>query len=189
MLYPHDSSVADIEFVAFDFETTGLVAGKDRIVELGAVRFKGIQELGSFQAIVNPGIPISAEVVSIHGITTEMVSGKPTLKDVLPDFLGFIKDSVLIAHNAAFDTGFLRAALLEEKLPDIDNIILDTKDIAKRVFPGERSYGLQNLIAGLGIKTTAAHRALEDAKMCMKLFQREVEAMSFLGELSLSELL
>lgn len=184
-----NTSAADISFTAFDFETTGLHAGIDKIVEFGAVQFQDGKQTGSFEALCNPGIPIHPDAARVSGITDDMVAAEPSVQTVLARFIDFVGDSVLIAHNAQFDMGFLRAALLEFGLADMKNLVIDTQVLAKKAFPGQKSYSLQNLIAFLGIPPNTAHRAKDDAYMCMKLFQASSEALSFMGDITLGELM
>jgi DNA polymerase III epsilon subunit family exonuclease len=184
-----DQPVAEIEFTAFDFETTGLTPGVDRIVEFGAARFRGGQIIATFGRLANPGIVISEEASAVSGITNAMVAGQPSVEKTLPEFIQFTGDTILLAHNAPFDLAFLRAALLDSGMTDVKNPIIDTQVLAKRAFPKQKSYSLQNLIAFLKIPPNTAHRAEDDAVMCMKLFHACVESLSFMGDLTLGEVL
>jgi DNA polymerase-3 subunit epsilon len=184
-----NASVADTVFTAFDFETTGLHSGSDRIVEFGAVKFRGEEILGTFGELVNPGIPIPEEAAKITGIDDAMVAGKPRIDDVLDGFLEFIGDSILIAHNAGFDMGFLRAALAGSGRSDVTNLLIDTQQLAKRAFPGQKSYSLQNLALFLKFPLNNAHRAVDDSIQCMKLFTACARELSFMGEISIREVL
>ena len=184
-----DAAVDTVTFTAFDFETTGLYPASDRIIEFGAVRFRGSEMLAEFGALADPGIPIHEDARKVSGISAEMLAGKPAVQVVLPEFMEFVGDSILIAHNAGFDAGFLRAALQEHGYGELSNLIIDTQVLAQRAYPRQRSYGLQNLIAMLGIPPNTAHRALDDAVMCMKLFRACVQELSFMGDLPLSDVL
>ena len=99
----------DQEFVAFDLETTGLSSVTDRIIEIGAVILKNGQEVDRFQTFVDPERPLERKIVDLTGITDEMLKGAPKIEEVLPKFLEFVGDRVLVAHNSDFDTGFIRA--------------------------------------------------------------------------------
>ena len=99
----------DEEFVAFDLETTGLSASEDRIIEIGAVIMKNGQEIDRFQTFVDPKRTLERKIVELTGITQEMLAGAPLIEEVLPKFLEFVGDRVLVAHNSDFDTGFVRA--------------------------------------------------------------------------------
>ena len=183
------ASVSDIAFTAFDFETTGLEPALHKIIELGATRFHDREVIDTFEALVNPGVAIEADAGKISGITDEMVRDQPPIETVLSPFLDFIADTVLIAHNAAFDVGFLRAALEAASLPPISNLIIDTQVLAQKAYPRLKSYSLQNLVAELSLPQGNAHRALDDAQMCMRLFWACVDQMSFMGEITLGEVL
>lgn len=181
--------VTECTFVAFDFETTGLHPAVDRIVEFGAVRFAVGRELAEFGELADPGIPIHADASRVSGITTEMVAGKAPVEAVLPRFIEFAGSAILVAHNAEFDTGFLRAELQRAGLPTVENLIIDTQMLAQKAFPGKKSYSLQNLVEMLGIPANTAHRARDDARQCMRLFEHCVQALSFMGDLPLAEAL
>lgn len=182
-------SVSEITFVAFDFETTGLHPATDRIIELGAVKFRDRSVLGSFDMLVNPGIPVTEDAVKISGITADMLAAKPAVERALPDFLEFIAETVLVAHNAPFDMSFLRAALELAGMGDVTNTVVDTQVLAQKAYPRLKSYSLQNLVAELGLAQGNAHRALDDAIMCKDLFLSCADALSFMGEITLGEVL
>jgi DNA polymerase III epsilon subunit family exonuclease len=189
MSVDQSSPVASVTFAALDFETTGLYPASDRIVEFGAVVFRNGEVVGTFERLANPGIPIGADAAAVSGISDADVAGAPPVEQVVPEFVDFLGDAVLMAHNAPFDLGFLRAAVQELGHGDIENTIIDTQLLAMKAFPKRRSYGLQNLAAELGLPPNRAHRALDDAMMCMRLFQRCVDELSFMGELELAEVL
>jgi DNA polymerase III subunit epsilon len=181
--------VTSCTFVAFDYETTGLHPAVDRIVEFGAVRFTIGRELGEFGELANPGIPINPDASRVSGITTDMLLGRPSVEAVLPRFMEFAGPAILVAHNAEFDTGFLRAELQRAGLPTVQNLIIDTQALARKAFPGKKSYSLQNLVEMLGIPANNAHRARDDARQCMRIFEHCVEALSFMGDLPLADVL
>jgi DNA polymerase-3 subunit epsilon len=165
------STLKDTVFIAFDFETTGLYPGRDRIVEFGAVKFRGTEEIDKFEALVNPGMEIHPDAAKVSGIDNEMVKDKPALESVIPQFVEFLKDAVLIAHNAEFDYKFLAKQLERQDLGELKNTVLDTIPIARAALNGQKSYALQKLAEYLGIRVDAAHRALDDSRVCMELFQ------------------
>lgn len=183
-------AVSRTTFVAIDFETTGLYPATDRIVEFGAVTFRGETVIATFDALANPGMPISPDAAAVSGISDADVRDAPPVAAILPRFVEFVGTSVIVAHNAPFDVGFLRAALHDQGDGALlDNPIVDTQALAVRCFPRRRSYALQNLAAELGLPQNRAHRALDDATMCMRLFNRCVAELSFMGDLALGELL
>jgi len=155
-------------FVAFDVETTGLDSRADKIVEIAAVKFDNRGIIARFSTLINPGIPMPAEATRVNNINDDMLAGKPSLNEVLPDFLHFIKGAVLSAHNAPFDCGFINKNLNT----GLDNRIADTLVLSRELFPGLRSYSLQNLAAALELSTQNAHRAEDDAILCMEILMR-----------------
>lgn len=189
MIIDTTQGVTEFTFVAFDFETTGLHPAVDRVVEFGAVRFTVGTEVAEFEELANPGMQINADAARVSGITDEMVAGKPPVDVVLPRFMEFVGDAILIAHNAEFDTSFLRAELQRAGRPTVENLIIDTQTLAQKAFPGKKSYSLQNLVEMLGIPANTAHRARDDARQCMRLFEHCVQAMSFMGDLPLADVL
>lgn len=157
-------------FTAFDIETTGLNPELDKIAEIGAIKFDNRGIIARFSTLINPGIPMPPEAGKVNNISDEMLAGKPSIGEVLPDFLQFINNSVLIAHNAPFDCGFINHQLGERSLPGLTNTMADTLVCSREAFPGLRSYSLQNLARDLGISSADAHRAEDDARLCMEIF-------------------
>lgn len=168
-----DRRLEDISFVAFDTETTGLWAPSHRLVELAGVRCRLSGEPDSiWQSLINPGCPIPADVIPIHGITDSMVAGAPPAERALADFFSFCgDDTVLIAHNAPFDISFVAAELdrVERALPA--NSVLDTVDLYRRHFTALPSYSLESIVQHFNIGSVQAHRALADAELVRLAFQ------------------
>ena len=189
MAMDSSQSVAQVTFTAFDFETTGLNPATDRIIEMGAVKFKGSEIVGEYQTLVDPGIPLQPGASEITGITPTMLEGQPAVSDVLPQFIEFLGDTVLVAHNAGFDIAFLRAALETTDLGAVKNPLIDTQVLAQKAYPRQKSYSLQSMVELLRIPPNNAHRALDDAVMCMKLFHSCVQELSFMGEITLGEVM
>jgi DNA polymerase-3 subunit epsilon len=161
-----------LEFVAFDTETTGLWAPSNRIVEVGAVKFRlGQTDCQRFQALVNPERSIPLETIRVHNITDSMVKSAETIKPVLEQFLEFCgADSILIAHNALFDISFIGCEMDRVGLSLPNNQILDTVDIFRKFHPGLDSYSLLSLAQQFKISRTQNHRATDDAALVWKLF-------------------
>jgi len=158
-------------FVAFDVETTGLVPGVDRVVELAAIAFRGDEVLEGFSRLINPGVPLLPAASRLTGITDDLLAGAPTAAAALPDFLCVLRRGTPVAHNAVFDVGFVCDELERAGLPAPEGPVLDTRGLARRAFPGQFSYGLANLARELKLVTPGAHRALADADSCRQLFQ------------------
>jgi len=172
------ATLGRIRFVAFDFETTGLSPVTDRVVEIGAAAFRMREtdgtwvavEDGRYETLVNPGCPIPAVVSAIHGIDDLAVSAAPTFAEAAGEFLAFIGGSILIAHNAPFDMGFLKAETTRAGIENPPNPAYDTIAIAKTAISGLPSYSLKSLAASFSIEQNAAHRGGDDARVCMELF-------------------
>ena len=164
-------------FVAFDTETTGLLALSHYIVELAAVKFRlESDETEQFQELVKPGIPMPEEVIAIHGISDEMVSDASSIAEVLPSFIEFCgPDSILIAHNAPFDISFVAQELKRNKLTFGETRVIDTVDIFRRFYPGLPGYALLTLARQFEIADSQSHRALADAELVHQLFEKAAE--------------
>ena len=181
--------LTDLIFSAFDIETTSLTPVKDRIVEIGSIKFRNGEIIDTFQEMIDPEMPISPGASAVNGITGEMVRGQPTIEQVLPRFLSFIDGSVPVAHNASFDVGFLAYDISRFALTPTANPILDTMKMAKNCYPYLYNYSLDNLAWQLNIQSDGLHRALADARACMELFSMCLKKIDLYGKLSLSELI
>ena len=157
-------------FTAFDTETTGLEPKLNRVVEAGAIRFDSIGVSARFNALINPMVPMPPEVTKINGITDAMLMKEPSAGEVIPDFMEFIGDTPIIAHNAPFDVAFINEELARLGRPPLKNRVIDTRIFAKELFPSLKSYRLQDLARHFSITAIDAHRAEDDARVCMELF-------------------
>ena len=165
----------DQEYVALDLETTGLDSNRDTIIELGAVKFQGSDEIDVFRTFVNPGRSIPEFVQRLTGITPKHVQRAPSFSSVADELGDFIGAHPVIGHNIAFDIGFLAS----HGLP-LDNPAYDTWDLASVVLPRTMQYSLKHLTAYLGVVHTEAHRALSDAQATRGVF---VELLRRMAEL------
>ncbi|RZQ59402.1 DEDD exonuclease domain-containing protein [Amycolatopsis suaedae] len=181
----------DTTFVVFDLETTGGKPGPHGITEIGAVKVRGGEVLGEFATLVNPAEPIPPQIVSLTGITTAMVYDAPRIERVLPAFLEFISGAVLVAHNAPFDTGFMRTACQAHGYTWPKAAVVCTVRLARRVVSRQEtpSYRLSALSMLLGSRTRPTHRALEDAKATVDVLHALLERVGSVGVQSLEELL
>ncbi|HEX2134155.1 MAG TPA: DEDD exonuclease domain-containing protein [Actinophytocola sp.] len=177
-------------FVVFDLETTG-VSDEDTITEIGAVKVRGGEVLGEFATLVDPGRGIPPEVVSLTGITDAMVHAAPRLDAVLPAFLEFAAGAVLVAHNAGFDTNFVRKACLRHGYRWGRPTVVCTVQLARRVLTREEapSCRLGTLAELLHARTKPTHRALADARATVDVFHTLLERVGSIGVQSLEELL
>ena len=155
-------------YVVFDIETTGFNSVNDRIIEIGAVRVVEGEIKETFSEFVNPERPIPYKITQLTTITDDMVKDAETIDKVMPKILEFVGDSVLVAHNADFDIGFLKYNANELGL-SLDNTYLDTLRLAKDLFPDYKKYKLGKIAENLGIKVEVAHRALDDVDTTVKV--------------------
>jgi len=174
----------ELTFVAFDLETTGLSPQLDRIVEIGAVKYVDGREVAHYGVLVNPEMPMPPGASAVNGITDAMLEGKPTIREVLPGFLAFVGDAVLVAHNASFDLGFVRSAMARQGLGQLPNDFVDTRIMAQKAYPGRPNYKLQSLALDLGVKALEAHRAEDDARVCLEVFQACLKQLNPGGQTS-----
>ena len=166
-----NSKRQDIEttYCVLDLETTGLSFRTEKITEVGIMKIKNGKVIDTFETFVNPEKPIPYKVVEVTKITDDMVKDAPKIDEVFPKILEFVGDSVLVAHNADFDIGFLKynASELGYKL---ENTYIDTLRLAKDLFPNYKKYKLGIIAENLGIKVEVAHRALDDVDTTVKVF-------------------
>jgi DNA polymerase III subunit epsilon len=178
----HEVSVLpEIPFVAFDTETTGLHAS-DRLVELGAVRFRAGMVEDEWSTLVNPGCPIPRAATAVHGIRDEDVARSASCSRVLPTFLGFIDGAALVAHNAPFDLRVMALELLRAGLPLPDNPVLDTCALSRRLGVEVPNHRLGTLARAFGVPQGRAHRALTDARVAKDLLQAYFRALGRTAE-------
>lgn len=162
-------------FTAFDTETTGLKPEEEKILEIGAISFDKLGIRARYNVLINPQKKILPEVTRVNGIDDSMVSDKLTFAENAGYFLDFIKDSILIAHNMPFDLSFVNKELKYINLPPIENKTADTLKLAKEILPELGKYNLQFLAKYFQINVVNAHRAEDDARVCMELFLKLLE--------------
>ncbi|WP_336086037.1 DEDD exonuclease domain-containing protein [Nocardia sp. SSK8] len=186
-----ETPLYDTTFVVVDLETTGTSPEGDSITEIGAVKVRGGEVLGEFATLVNPGFAIPPAIVQITGITTAMVYEAPRIEAVLPGFLEFAAGAVLVAHNARFDTAFLKAAAARQELEWPNPQVLCTVKLARRVLTKDEapSARLGVLARVLGASTTPTHRALDDARATVDVLHALIARVGNQGVHSLTELL
>ena len=159
----------DTTYCVLDLETTGFSAVTEKITEVGIMKVKNGEVIDEFSCFVNPEKPIPQRVVEVTNITDEMVKDAETIDKVFPKVLEFIKGSVLVAHNADFDVGFLKQNAKNLGY-DFDFTYVDTLGLAKKLFPDYKKYKLGKIAENLGIKVLVAHRALDDVDTTVKVF-------------------
>ncbi len=181
----------EVTFVIVDLETTGTSAGRSEITEIGAVKTRGGEVIGEFQSLVKPEESvISPFVARLTGITHALVDDAPSIRSVLPSFLEFAIGSVLVAHNAPFDIGFLRAACERLDYHWPQPTVLDTVTLARRVLGRDevRNHKLSTLAAHFGTAVEPDHRALSDARATGEVLHRLLERFGSYGITTLEDL-
>lgn len=170
-------NINGLEIVVFDVETTGLspIDG-DRIVEIAAMKVRGLEVVDQFYSLVNPKRFLPAAAMSVNGITEDMIADAPFSEDVLPKFVDFVGGACVAGHNVRFDLNFVCYELslhnrkLKEQTPAID-----TLKMAKELFPYLSTYKLAYLARALGISVNQTHRALADVEITVKVLLRLIE--------------
>lgn len=159
------------DYVVIDIETTGLDSRFDDIIELAAVRVSNAQITDKFQSLVKPGQPIPPYITDLTGISDQMVAGASLLESTLPQFLSFVGDSIVVAHNANFDINFIYdfARLLD--LPPFSNDFIDTLRLSRRLFPQWDNHKLGTLTQELNIPRAEEHRALSDCIQASRCYE------------------
>ena len=186
-----DRRLSELAYTVFDTETTGLEPSKgDEIIQIGAARIVNNRLLRqeTFDQLVDPEMPLKPESIPIHGITDDMVRGQPNIDAVLPAFHAFCEDTVLIAHNAAFDMRFLQ---MKEERTGIrfSQPVLDTLLLSAVVHPNQESHKLDTILERLGITIGARHNALEDALATGAVFLKLIPLLEEQGIVTLRQAL
>ena len=163
--------------VIFDLETTGLSASNCEIIEFGAVKIRKGEIVDRFSRFVKPKELIPEEITRLTSITNEMVKDASPIEEVLPDFLAFTEGALLIAHNANFDTGFVRAAAQKCSLP-FENPYLDTVAISRYVNPSLKNHKLDTIAEDYGFGDFHHHRAVDDAEVLAKIYLEMIARLS-----------
>ena len=164
------------EYIVFDIETTGLSQKKNKIIEIGAVKVKDGEEIDRFSEFINPEEPIPYSIEQLTSITDEMVMHAPTVDVILPKFLEFCGDDIVVAHNAAFDTGFIKKNAKDLGMK-FDNTIMDTMTLSHVLLPELGKFTLDRVCKALNVKNEHHHRAVDDANATAKIFVKLYEML------------
>ena len=179
----------DVTFCVIDLETTGGSVHDCGITEVGAVKLRGGECLGTFQTLVDPGRAIPPEITVLTGITHDMVARAPRVEAVLPSLLEFIGEAVIVGHNVRFDVSFVDAALTADGRPRLANRVLDTLSLARRLLRDEvPNCKLGTLADRLRLDHRPSHRALDDALATGELLHVLIERAGALGVTGLDDL-
>jgi DNA polymerase-3 subunit alpha (Gram-positive type) len=175
-------------YVVFDTETTGLNAVENTLIEIAAVKMKGMEIIDQWTTLIDPETTISPKITELTGITNEMVQGQPKLAEALSNFREFVGDAVLVAHNAEFDLGFITVCAARVGMPEWTNPVLDTLPLARRLYPNERNHRLKTLTQKFNVELVNHHRALDDTVATAKVFQHMLKDLKDRGITRLSML-
>ena len=184
--YPKGQTL-NTTYCVLDLETTGFSAVTEKITEIGVMKVQNGEVVDEFSCFVNPQKHIPERVTEVTNITDEMVKNAETIEQVFPKLLAFLEDSVIVAHNASFDVGFLKqtAQTLGYKF---DYSYIDTLSLAKDLFPDYKKYKLGKIAENLGIKVEVAHRALDDVDTTVKVFKVMLEMLSKKGATTIEDI-
>lgn len=183
----HDAiDLCETSFVVFDLETTGAKAPPCRITEIGAYKVENCELVGEFHTLVNPEVPIPPFITSLTGISDDMVRDAPRFCEVVDDFLRFIGESVLVAHNSPFDLGFLNheIGLVHEECR-VGNPALCTVQLSRRLLPDIENHKLKTVASYYSVDLINHHRASDDARATAKIF---INLLKMLNEQGINDL-
>jgi DNA polymerase-3 subunit epsilon len=190
LLDERGTPLADATFCVLDLETTGGSRTDDMITEIGVVKVRRGECLGTFHTLVNPGRAIPPQITVLTGLTDAVVSTAPRIETVLGTLVDFLGDAVFVGHNASFDLGFLRAALARDDRPDYRPAVVDTAALARRLLRDEvPNHRLSTLADRLRLDHKPTHRALDDALATTDLLHLLIERATGLGVLGIDDLL
>lgn len=158
------------DYIVFDLETTGFNPYENNIIEIGALKYKNNEKIDEYKVLINPQEHISSVITRITGINDEMVKDCKTIDEVFPDFINWIEDYTLIAHNSSFDLGFIEANIKKLNLEMIDNKCIDTLALARNCITETADHKLETLKKHFKLKYNS-HRALEDCYVTNYVYQ------------------
>lgn len=182
-----DKSDLDTDYLVFDIETTGLKSNSDTIIEIGAVRVSKGEIVDRFQSFVNPGRPIPYEIIKLTGIHNEDVRTAPYIEEVLPEFLDYVQDRVVVAHNAGFDMSFINEACRVQGI-DFKPRVLDTVALARNLLSELKNVKLDTLAKYFDIELLNHHRADQDAYCTAEILIELLKIAKEKGATNLSDL-
>jgi DNA polymerase-3 subunit epsilon len=159
------------DYVVVDLETTGLDPVRDDIIEIGSIRVTGGEIADSFSVLVSPGYEIGGFITQLTGITNDMLAGAPDIRTVLPAFLDFAGDSMIIGHNVNFDINFLYSNCVSVLGQPFSNDFIDTMRLSRRLFPQHGHHRLCDLIRRFEIGDAVGHRALADVMQTNRCYE------------------
>lgn len=159
------------DYIVFDIETTGLDSSYDEVIEIGAIKVKNNKTVSKFNSLVKPKNEIDEYITELTGITNEMVKDAPTIEEVLPDFMDYIGNDILIGHNVNFDINFIYDNLYRNKLDVLTNDFIDIMRISRKLLPELPHHRLIDLAKYFKIDSTNNHRSLKDCEITMNVYE------------------
>ena len=177
----------DSEYVVFDIETTGLSPRYNKIIEIGAVKIKNGKIQDTFSEFINPEVPIPYTITKLTSITDQMVMEASTIDEILPKFMEYVGDAILVAHNASFDTGFIKEFCRQLDIP-FDSTIMDTMTLAHVLIPELGKYTLDRLCKQFNVSLEHHHRACDDAAATAEIFLKMLKMVHDKGVDTVNEL-
>jgi DNA polymerase-3 subunit alpha (Gram-positive type) len=184
-----DCPLEGTTFVVFDLETTGFNAGgDDKIIEFGAVKLQDGKIIDRFEQLVDPKRPLADKIIEITNITDEMLKGMPSEEEVLKEFISWIGDAPLVAHNAPFDTSFLKSACTKYNLPELKNTVIDTLELSRNLNPTWGRHGLKYLVNRYNVTLENHHRAVHDAEATALVFSKMISELKDINITKINEI-
>jgi len=174
---PIEERLEDATYVVFDVETTGLSSVYDTIIEIAGVKMKKGEIIDRYESFANPHRPLPEKIIEITQITDDMLVNAPEVEEVLQEFYEWVGDSVLVAHNAMFDIGFLNVGYEKINLPKVQNAVIDTLELARYLFPQLGNHRLNTLCNHLNVELVQHHRAIYDAEATAYLFWKLIDQL------------
>ena len=159
------------DYIIFDIETTGLDSSYDEVIEIGAIKVKNNKIVSKFNSLVKPKNEIDEYITELTGITNEMVKDAPTIEEILPDFMNYIGNDILIGHNVNFDINFIYDNLYRNKFDVLTNDFIDTMRISRKLLPELPHHRLIDLAKYFKIDSINNHRSLKDCEITMNVYE------------------
>lgn len=159
------------DYIVFDIETTGLDSSYDEVIEIGAIKVKNNKIVSKFNSLVKPKNEMDEYITELTGITNEMVKDAPTIEEILPDFMNYIGNDILIGHNVNFDINFIYDNLYRNKFDVLTNDFIDTMRISRKLLPELPHHRLIDLAKYFKIDSTNNHRSLKDCEITMNVYE------------------
>ncbi|MGM0369043.1 MAG: PolC-type DNA polymerase III [Bacillota bacterium] len=177
ILNPTSTAIREETYVVFDLETTGFNPHHNKIIEIGATKIKSGQIVDSYQGFVNPEEPVPERITELTGITDSMVANAPKIESALAEFLDFVGDATIVAHNLSFDLGFIDDKLKRLNKEELSNSALDTLNLSRALLSDMKSYKLNKLAKKFKVDLDNHHRADDDAGATAQIFLELMDLM------------